>query len=461
MTLKSPSERGNWTSKLGFVLAAAGSAVGLGNIWAFPNQVAQNGGAAFLFVYILCCFVVGFPVMVAELSIGRRTRKDPVGAFRELSGGSRLMPLIGFWGVLCGVMILAFYNVVAGWTLGYVFEEIFHFLGSDRLTGLLADLSNGHKNAFFSVLFMSATVGIVVGGVSGGIERATKTMMPTLIGILLVMIGYVLTLPGSSEGLTVYLRPDFSRIDTQLVFSAMGQAFFSLSLGMGAMITYGSYLGRDQNLPAAAAYVTLADLSIAFLAGFLIMPAMFVAQNQGIEILDAQGALVSSTGLVFNVLPHLFHTLGTVLGVLAGVLFFLLLGIAALTSTISLLEVPVSYFIDEHGVSRRRAAVGIGLAIGLLSLVISYKTSLIAVLLNIFNNIGLPLGGLMICLFLGYCWKTERALREMRDGYSGVDDGLFSRMWPFFIRFICPVLIAIVLVTSALPVLGPLLGALF
>ena len=345
-------------------MAAAGSAVGLGNIWAFPNQVAANGGAAFLLVYLACCFAVGYPLMVAELTIGRHTRRNPVGAFRALVPSSRLYPLIGFWGVLCGIGIHAFYNVIAGWTLSYVFEEVTYAAGVTRLSQVLSDLSHGHKNALFSCLFLAATVTIVAGGVSSGIERATKTMMPALVVLLLIMIAFVIFQEGSRQGLRLYLQPDLSKISPRLVLNAMGQAFFSLSLGIGTLITYGSYLNRKQNIPRAAAYVTGADISIAFLAGLLILPAMFVAQRSGIQIFDEQGNLVSSTGLVFDTLPNLFHSLGMV-GVVFGLLFFVLLSIAALTSTISLLEVPVAYLVDEWGIERHRAAVGMGIAGGL------------------------------------------------------------------------------------------------
>jgi NSS family neurotransmitter:Na+ symporter len=215
-------------------------------------------------------------------------------------------------------------------------------------------------------------------------------------------------------------------------------------------------LKRRQNIPEAAAYVTLSDLTIAFLAGFLIMPAMYVAQHQGIEIFDSQGMLLSSESLVFNVLPNLFQSLGGVLGLLFGVMFFLLLSIAALTSTISLLEVPVSYIIDEHGITRRKAAAGMGFFILVFSLVISFDPSMIGTLAGIFNNIGLPLGGLMICLFLGYVWKTENALMEMDSGYEGISGKLFGKMWAVFVKFVCPVLIGIVFFTSAYPVLRPL-----
>ena len=450
----SSNNRGQWGSKLGFVLAAAGSAVGLGNIWGFPTQVADNGGFAFLSIYILCCFLVGYPVMVAELAIGRKTQKNPVGAFLALND-NKVFGLIGAWGVLCGVMILSFYTVIAGWTFSFVFAELLRTVASEDVYTWFADTNLGLKSAIFSLMFMVMTIWIVSGGISSGIERATKTLMPTLISIMVIMIIYVLTRPGAAEGLSLYLTPDFSQISTELVFDALGQAFFSLSLGMGALITYGSYLDRKQNIPEAAAYVTMADFGIAFMAGLLIMPAMFVAQNNGIDIFDENGALLASTSLVFNVLPSLFHSMGSGVGLIFGVAFFVLLSMAALTSTISLLEVPVSYMIDEKGVDRKRAAWVIGGFVGLLAVIISFQQALIGTLLTIFNNIGLPLGGLMICLFLAYVWKTGNALLEMEDGYEGVSSSLFGKIWPIFVRFICPLLILAVFVFT---VFRPLFG---
>jgi NSS family neurotransmitter:Na+ symporter len=435
------ASRGNWNSKLGFILAAAGSAVGLGNIWGFPTQVASNGGAAFLFIYLICAFAIGFPVMVAEITIGRRTGKNPVGAFNVLSNNKFMYSLIGMWGVLCGVMILAFYTVIAGWTVSYVFEELFHFMGMNSWATYIADTNNGIVNAIFAVVFMSATVSIIVGGVSDGIERATKFMMPLLLGILIVLIGYVLIQPGSEVGIEAYLVPDFSKVNASLIFSAMGQAFFSLSLGMGALITYGSYLSKKENIPEAAAYVTLMDTLIAFLAGLLIIPAMYMAQAQGVAIFDSSGNLLAGTALIFQVLPQLFHELGGILGLVFGVAFFLLLSIAALTSTISLLEVPVSYAIDEYNFPRKKSAQLIGVGILLISLLISFDTSLIGLFVTIFNNIGLPLGGFLICTFLGYYWKTDNALSEMESGYPSIKRTIFSKVWPFFIKVIAPLAI--------------------
>ena len=450
MAITDSSSRGAWNSKLGFILAAAGSAVGLGNIWRFPTEVASNGGAAFLIIYLLCCFLVGFPVMMAELSIGRKTRRNPVGAFKALSS-NKFYPLIGMWGVLCGVMILSFYLVVAGWTVSYIFEEIFYFAGMHDWATYIADTNNGLINAVFAVLFMGATVSIVVGGVSEGIERATKLMMPMLILILVGMIIYSFTQPGSGVGLSEYLNPDFSQITPNLIFAAMGQAFFSLSLGMGALITYGSYLDRKENIPEAAAYVTLADVGIAFLAGLLIMPAMYMAQAQGVPIFDDAGNLVAGVALIFQVLPELFHSMGGLLGLFFGVTFFFLLSMAALTSTISLLEVPVSYAIDEHNYTRKKATYLVGGSILFVSLFIAFDTSLIGTIDLIFSQVGLPLGGIMICLFLGYVWKAENALKEMDSGYAGVSGSLFGKVWRFLIMIFCPLVILYNLISTLFP----------
>ncbi len=419
----------------------------MGNIWAFPAKVADNGGAIFLVVYFLCCLIIGFPVMIGELTLGRHTKKNPVGAFKALST-HWFPPLIGFWGLICGVMILSFYLVVAGWTAGYVMEEFMFFLGQPEWAAWFGDLTNGPKNAIFSVIFMLATILIITGGVSNGIEKATKWMMPALLIILVAMIGYVITLPGAMEGVSVYLNPDFSELTGSVIFSALGQSFFSLSLGMGALITYGSYISRKQNMVESAMYVTLTDFTVAFLAGFLVIPAMFVAQNSGITIFNEQGNLVAGGQLVFQVLPAMFHSMESTAGVIAGVMFFVLLGLAALTSTISLLEVPVSYVVDEHGISRKKAAWGIGLGILLISLIISFNIGLIDFLSTSFNDVGLPLGGFMICVFLGYVWTTQKAVIELGDGYPDFERSWFKPVWVVFIKYICPLLIGAVLLTT-------------
>lgn len=444
MATSTSDQRGTWNSKLGFILAAAGSAVGLGNIWRFPTETAENGGAAFLIIYLICTFVIGFPVMMAELSIGRSTQKNPVGAFKALSN-NKFFPFVGMWGILCGVMILSFYTVVAGWTLSYVFVQIFNFIGLETYATILSDPENGWVNALFAAIFMITTILIIRGGVSDGIERATKLMMPLLVLILLLMTGFTLTLDGAAEGVRVYLTPDFSKVDGSLVLSALGQAFFSLSLGMGALITYGSYLSRKENVAAAAAAVTFSDVSIAFLAGFLILPAMFVAQAQGEQIFTDGGALLAGPALIFQVLPSVFDQIGGLFGLLLSVTFFLLLSIAALTSTISLLEVPVSYTIDELGWKRKSAALRVGLFILIVSLIISFNISLIDHIDFIFSTMGLPIGGLLISVFVGYVWKTSNAVKEIELGHESFTSTLVGKLWPFFIKVVCPVLIFIVI----------------
>lgn len=444
----SSSERGSWNSKLGFILAAAGSAVGLGNIWGFPTKVATEGGAAYLIVYLLCTFLIGYPVMVAELAIGRKSGKNPVGAFKALST-NKFFPLVGLWGVICGVMILSFYTVIAGWAFGFAFEEIFYYFGWSDAANWLTDTSNGPKNALIASVFMLGTIKIITGGVSDGIERATKLMMPLLISIIVIMIGYVLTQDGAMNGVREYLLPDFSKITPGLIFSAMGQAFFSLSLGMGALITYGSYLNKKENIPQAAAFVTLADVGIAFLAGLLIIPAMYVAQAAGIEIFVGD-QLASSTNLVFQILPALFHTIGGAIGLILGVVFFLLLSIAALTSTISLLEVPVAFVIDEYKVPRKKAAWGVGIGVLAVSIAVAFNTSLIGTFDGIFNNLGLPIGGLLMCVFVSFVWKTDSALEEMNSGFDGIKHTLFAKVWPVFIWIICPAAIAYNIISNFL-----------
>lgn len=448
MSQTESTDRGNWNSKLGFILAAAGSAVGLGNIWRFPTETAANGGGAFLIVYLICSFLIGFPVMMAGISIGRRTNKNPVGAFKQLAS-NRLYILIGIWAVICGTMILSFYTVIAGWTFSYIIEEIFYGLGLQHWASWISDTENGWINAVFSVAFMSCTIAIIRSGVSDGIERATKVLMPMLLVILVALIGYVVIHPDSSEGLAMYLQPDFSKINADLIFAAMGQAFFSLSLGMGAIITYGSYLDKKENIPQVAAMVTTFDVLVAFLAGLLILPAMFMAQSSGISIFQ-DGALVAGPELIFKVLPSLFHNLGGTLGTVVGITFFALLSMAALTSTISLLEVPVSYVIDEHGYKRKKVALFVGLFILLISLFISFKVSLIGTFDFIFSQAGLPVSGVLICLFLSYVWKVDNAFDEIESGYENFRHTILGKVWQVFIMFICPVVILYNLVTSFL-----------
>lgn len=439
--------RGSWNSKLGFIMAAAGSAIGLGNIWRFPTEAASNGGGAFLIVYLFCCFIIGFPIMVAELSIGRSSQKNPVGAFRALTS-NKFFPLVGVWGVLCGVMILSFYTILAGWTFTHAFAEIFTFMDMPNVATFLSDTSDGVTNAVFATLFMAATISIVRGGVSDGIERATKLMMPLLVIILLILAIFVMFQPGASEGLKAYLNPDFSLITSDVVLAALGQAFFSLSLGMGALIAYGSYLNKRENIAGAAGYVTIFDISIAFFAGLLILPAISLAQEQGVEVYDAAGELIAGPTLIFQILPELFSHMGGLIGMLFGFSFFAVLSLAALTSTISLLEVPTSFMIDEYRISRKKAATGVGLFILVITLIISFNVGLIDIIDFTFSVIGLPLGGLLICIFVGYFWKPDHAIKEIKSGFNTVESSLFAKVWPILVKYICPIIIILILAQS-------------
>ncbi|UCF37729.1 MAG: sodium-dependent transporter [Acidobacteriota bacterium] len=440
------AERGAWGSKLGFVLAAAGSAIGLGNIWGFPTQTGLNGGAGFVLVYLVCVLLIGVPVMIAELTIGRRSKSDPVGAFKKLAPESAWKYLGGL-GVLTGLVILSYYSVIAGWTLKYILmtvQGVFDTANTESVTQIFSGFtSDGYQTTVFHLLFMCITVWVVTGGIEGGIERVTKILMPVLLGLLLLLVIRSVTLPGAGAGIEFYLKPDFSKITFEVVLAALGQAFFSLSLGMGAMITYGSYLSEKEDLVSSAFYVSLSDLTIAFLAGFAIFPALFAVEGLSPD----QGP-----GLIFIVLPNIFESIP--FGQAFGVAFYILLAIAALTSSISLLEVVVAYFIDQRGWHRRKAAITVGIMAFLLGVPSALGEgavpSLSGFLANadfLFGKLSLIIGGLLICIFLGWKWGIQKALAEIR---SSNDSFSLAPVWTILIRFICPLAIAVILVDRLL-----------
>lgn len=447
--LKDTQTRDQWGSKLGFILAAAGSAIGLGNIWRFPYVTGQNGGAAFVLVYIFFVLAIGLPVMIAELSIGRRTAKNSVGAFIKLAPGSPWV-LIGMLGVVTGVGILSFYSVIAGWTLGYFVKTV---TGSFSQT-LTAEQSveiftNFVRNPQLAVsllfVFVAITGVVVMGGISQGIEKWAKILMPILFVLLLLLTLRSVTLPGAVKGLEFYLKPDFGKLTPGVVGRALGQALFSLSLGMGTMITYGSYLSKKDNLLVSGGFVALFDTLIAFMAGLMIFPALFA---MGI---DPQGG----PGLVFVVLPTIFAEMP--LGAFFGAGFFLLLTVAALTSTISLLEVPVAFLVDEYKWKRSTAVVLMGLLAFLLGIpsalssgAVSWLTKIPALgvsfldLANIvLGNYSLTIGALFISLFVGYKWGIKAAVKEIEN-----ENNVFTlkAVWAFLIRFVCPIAILAIFV---------------
>lgn len=451
------NKRASFSSKIGFIAAAAGSAVGLGNIWKFPYETGAHGGAAFLLVYLFCAFIICMPVMVAEISMGRNAQLNPYGTFAKLGGKG--WGIVGFLGILCGVMILSFYNVVAGWAFGYFLEILFGKLLSVSDNGAYfgSYIANIGDNFAFSLAFMLLTALIVSGGVQKGIERWTKILMPALVIIILALIIYGLTLKGAMKGINFYLIPDFSQISIETVFSALAQAFFSLSLGMGALITYGSYFSKNDNIVGSAALVTFADILIAFLAGLMIFPLVF---SQGIE--PSEGP-----GLVFVVLPGIFKDMGPILGRIIGGGFFLLLCFAALTSTVSLLEVPVAYVTDEFKTKRKPTVYAlaalifiIGIpsmlangAVGWLSDFVHYggkDHDFMTLIIDIFSDIGLSLGGFLISIFVAYKWKIRKFSDEIESGHPAFRGSLEEKFVTIMLSFVSPLFVFIVLISSIL-----------
>lgn len=438
--------RGEFSTRLGFIMAAAGSAIGLGNIWGFPGQTAENGGAAFVLVYVVLSFIIAYPVFMAELTIGRYSRSNIVGAFGKIDGGSKFK-FVGYAGVTAATLIYGFYAIIAGWMLSYVFQAIFLIFGLTDLAAWAIDGGSLSRNITFLAIFGLLTMYIVNGGVKEGIEKWSARLMPLLIFILVVMIIYVCMQDGAMKGLAFYLNPDFSKItDSDLILSALGQAFFSLSLGVGTMLVYGSYIKKEENLPTIGALVTLADVGIAFLAGFLIIPAMFVAQTNGVEIYAADGSLIAGANIAFQVLPGLFDTFGMA-GPFLSLVFFSLMTIAALTSSISMLEVPVSHAVDDLKMERTKSTYLFGFGIMALSAII-VSFDLIDLVVTIATQYMQPLIGLFLSIFVGWIMHRNVVLEELKQGYPEVEHSFFFKVWPWFIRIICPVLILVIFIKT-------------
>ncbi len=449
------SARGGFNSRLGFIAAAAGSAVGLGNIWKFPFEVGQGGGAAFVLIYLLFAFLLCFPVMVAEIAIGRKTEKNPVGAFTAL--GFRKWRIVGMLGVLAGVVILSFYNVVAGWAFGYFIEMVQgNFAVGNDFGGFTSDYI---KVGGYGLVFMLATTLIVSRGISGGIEKASKILMPVLIIMMLGLVFYSFTLDNAGAGIEFYLLPDFSKITLPVMYRALGQAFFSLSLGMGTFITFGSYVSKKDNIVSSAVLITLADVGIALLAGLMMFPFVF---SQGLPP-------TGGPGLIFATLPGIFQALGPVLGIFIGSTFFLLLSFAALTSTVSLLEVPVSYVVDELKIKRKLAVwlvAGFIFIVGIPSLLsngaseyfsnfITYvgadkATDFMTFVGHIANDSFLPLGGALIAIFVAYVWRKSNLNKEIEQGFEGFEGSFVQKYIGFALTYLAPIILIFIFVLTVL-----------
>ncbi|MEM7390124.1 MAG: sodium-dependent transporter [Pseudomonadota bacterium] len=447
------ASRGEFSSRFGFIMAAAGSAVGLGNIWGFPTQTASNGGAAFLVAYLVLAFCLAYPALMAELVIGRHGQANAVTSLRKVTNQAwqkKFAFMVGFGGIICAGLILSFYAIVAGWMLSATLEPVAQLAGQEQAGTWLSEQSLS-RNLLFTAAFIILTVTIISKGVENGIEKWSKRLMPALLGILFMLIIYVMTQDGAMEGLKAYLVPDFSSIlNPELLVNALGQAFFSLSLGTSVMIIYGSYISKKENLVSLGAYVTLIDVFIAFVAGLLIIPAMYVAQAQGVQIFSAEGALLSEDTLVFQVLPALFTSMGNV-GIFVGFAFFALMSIAALTSSISMLEAPVSYAVERFALKRVQATWIIGGIIALISFTIVFNLgTLFGFVITLTTKIGQPILGLMCCIFVGWIWHRASLLKEIQQGCPEAANSFFWKVWPWYIKFICPLAISLVFANSLL-----------
>ena len=427
-------KREQWGSRLGFILAAAGSAVGIGNIWKYPHMAGSNGGAAFTLVYLLCILIVGMTIVIAEFAIGRKTQLSPVGAFEKLAPGSHWR-WVGFLGVASAFVILAFYGVVGGWIMKYIFIALsggFDSLNNnpDAAKDLFVTFTESTWTPiFFQIAFMSICMFVIINGVKDGIENWSKVMMPIIVGLLFVLAIRGLTLPGGDEGLKFLFLPRFEELTASAIVSALGHAFFTLSLGMGTMITYGSYLDKEQNLLKSALWVLALDTFIAILAGIAIFTTVFALKAD-----PAGGA-----GLIFFILPSVFPQLAY--GSIWGFLFFGLLFMAALTSAISILEVVTAYFIDQKGWSRKKATIQFGLVITLVGVFCSlslgggvnitsslgpgfakiFGSTFFDFLDNLSSKYMLPIGGMFTALFILSKWGVNNFILEINQKILGED----------------------------------------
>lgn len=453
-------QRGNWSSSIGFVLAATGSAIGLGNLWKFPFITWDNNGGAFVLVYLICILAVGMPIMMAELLIGRKTQKSAVGALKAAVGPA--WGIVGGWGVLCGFILLSYYTVIAGWSLFYFWQTVGWTAGgfpTDMQTGDLfnAQVSNTGLQLVLSLGFSCATVAVVYFGVQRGIERIARLFLPILFGILVLMLVSALGMEGSSEALAFIFRPSFSELEPEGVLEALGHSFFTLSLGMGAMITYGSYIARDQSIVKASALIVALDTVIALVATIIMFSVIFSVAGMAEQV----GG--STVGMLFISLPQLFYT-EVPFGTLLGPLFYVLVALAALTSTMSLLEVVTSYIIDEHGIGRHKAVMICGAAIFVFTIFAAASFGNVPILatMEIFegkpgwfstadhfvSNWMLPTGGFAITVAAGWFMTREETMSELVDGN---EPAWFKYgAWRFFIRYVAPAAVGAIIIAVAL-----------
>lgn len=452
--MNTAENRGQFGSKFGFIMAAAGSAVGLGNIWRFPYLTGENGGAAFVFIYLACVLLIGLPMLMNEIALGRMTGKNPIGAFKDT--GSNKFWMIGAILSLCvSFFVTSYYGVIAGWTIGYIYTS---------LMGIELSFAEFQANPAIVIPlfvgFIALNLLIVTKDISKGIEKASKILMPILFFLVLVVIIRSVTLTGAMEGIRYYLVPDFSKINGTTFLKALSQCFFSMSIGWGIMITYGSYLSKQESIVKSALWIGLLDTSVALMGGLMVFPAVFafgMEPNQG-------------PTLVFQILPHIFSEMPG--GNIVGAFFFLLLCIAALTSTISMIEVPGSWLIDEKKWNRKKATW----IIALLAIVVGIPSALskggndflsqmtlnfsgltmvgfMDIMDFVWGSFFIIIVSLFVCLYVGWIIGPQKIIAELNEGSSffttkkiaGVTP---AQIWTFFIRFVCPIVIIIVILNQ-------------
>ena len=438
-------ERDQWGSKLGFILAAAGSAVGLGNIWRFPYITGKYGGAAFVLVYLAVVVFIGMSVMLAELTLGRKGKLDSVSTLRKLGGGA--WPLVGWMGFVACAILLSFYAVIAGWTFAYMIKSFTGLMAVAAAGGTKAEFLNFIADPVYTMacflLVMGIVVSIVHKGISGGIEKACKVLMPVLFLILLTLIVRSVTLEGAMKGVEFYLKPDFSKLTSEAIIAAVGQGFFSLSIGVGIILTYGSYLSDKESLPSVTAHVVILDTVVAILAGFVIFPAVFAfGMDPG-----------SGPGLAFITLPCVFSKMP--FGAFFSSAFFTLLFFASVTSAISILEVVVTYAVDQLHMTRKKGSYIFGFWITLLGIPSALSQGAVEITIcgksfldamDFFaNNIMMPVGGLAMAIFVSWVWH-EGAKQEITN--NGTVDFPLYNVWLWSCRIIAPLAIALIFVTG-------------
>lgn len=437
--------RGQWATSIGFVLAAAGAAVGLGNVWKFPYLTALHGGGTFLFAYILMLLFLGIPVLVTEMVLGRRGKLDPVGTYSKLSGGSGFWKFVGYVAISVNFIVLSFYSVVGGWITNYMFQYIMGGIKGDIVEYFGGFVSNPYSPLLWYALFMGMTIYIVAQGVSAGIERASNIMMPTLFLLFIILAIRAVTLPGAIEGIKYYLLPDFSKLSGTTFLMAMGQVFFSLNIGAGCTMTYASYLSDDENIPKMSLQVPLLDFLAAFLAGIIIIPSVFAFN------LDP----AAGPPLLFITMPFVFGNMP--LGVLFGLMFFVLMLFAALSSSISMLEVNTAFLVDNYKIDRKKAALTAGffifllgipssLAQGVLSNFTIFGLDFLSAMDFLASYILMPFGAFMMTLFLVRVLGLDEAIKEATN--DGTIPFKIKELWSFLVKYVVPIIIILVFLSS-------------